>query len=180
MRQRIAIDMDEVMADTLTKRLALYTAEFGDEISAEDLHGKKIYDAVTEERRESVTSQLRTAGFFRDIPLMADVREVLPELMERYEVFITTAAMEYPNSFTEKYEWIKEHLPFFPDSHIVFCGDKSIIHADFLIDDTPHHFSRFAGQGILFTASHNVNEDRYPRVDSWSDVRKRFLGEPLT
>lgn len=180
MRQRIAIDMDEVMADTLTKRLALYLAEFGEEIPAESLHGKKIYDAVAEERRDAVSSQLRVAGFFRDIPLMVGARGVLAELMERYEVFITTAAMEYPNSFTEKYEWIKEHLPFFPDSHIVFCGDKSIIHADFLIDDTPHHFSRFAGQGILFTAPHNVNESRYQRVDSWSDVRKRFLGEPLT
>jgi 5'(3')-deoxyribonucleotidase len=179
MRQRIAIDMDEVLVDTVTRRLALYAAEFGEELAVEKLHGLKIYDAVPEAHRPGVLAQLTTAGFFRDLPPMPGALFVLGELMEKYEIFIATAAMEYPNSFTEKYEWIKEHLPLFPDSHIVFCGDKSIICADYLIDDTPHHFARFSGQGILFTASHNVHETRYPRVDHWSDVRKRFLGEPL-
>jgi 5'(3')-deoxyribonucleotidase len=179
MKQRIAIDMDEVLADTVTKRLAMYLTEFGEELPLEKLHGFKIYEAVPEAHQAGVRAQLTLAGFFRDIPLMAGAQFVLQELLEKYEVFITTAAMEYPNSFAEKYDWIKEHLPFFPDSHIVFCGDKSVINADYLIDDTPHHFTRFVGQGILFTASHNVHETRYPRVDNWSDVRKRFLGEPL-
>jgi hypothetical protein len=31
-----------------------------------------------------------------------------------------------------------EHFLFTPDSHLVFCGDKSIIAADFLIDDNAH------------------------------------------
>ncbi len=178
MKQRIAIDMDEVMADTLAKRLAIYRTEFGEELLVESLHGVNIYEAISEGRREAVRAQLFQPGFFREIPVMEGAKEVIRDLMEHYEIFITTAAMEYPHSFTEKYEWIKEHLPFFPDSHIVFCGDKSIIHADFLIDDTPHHFTRFAGQGILFGAPHNAKEERYPRVNSWSEVRKRFLGEP--
>lgn len=179
MKQRIAIDMDEVAADTLARRLALYRSEFGEELAAESLHGVHLHDAVGEERREAIQRHLYQPGFFREIPPMTGAREVIRDLMAHYEVFITTAAMEYPNSFTEKYEWIKDHLPFFPDSHIVFCGDKSIIHADFLIDDSPHHFLRFTGQGILFSAPHNAHETRYPRVDNWSDVRKRFLGEPL-
>ncbi len=179
MKQRIAIDMDEVAADTLTKRLALYQSEFGEELAADSLHGVHFHDAIREDRREAVRNHLLIPGFFREIPPMAGTKEVIQDLMAHYEVFITTAAMEYPNSFTEKFEWIKDHLPFFPDSHIVFCGDKSIINADFLIDDTPHHFAKFVGQGILFSAPHNANETRYPRVDNWSDVRKRFLGEPL-
>ena len=106
---------------------------------------------------------------------MAGSQEVLRELVERHEVFITTAAMEYPTSFTAKYEWIKEHFPFFPDTHIVFCGDKSIIATDFLIDDNAHHFARFQGQGILFASPHNVHETRYPRVENWEEVRQKFL-----
>ena len=38
-----------------------------------------------------------------------------------------------------KYAWMHEHFPFTPDSHLVFCGDKSIIAADFLIGDNAHH-----------------------------------------
>jgi 5'(3')-deoxyribonucleotidase len=177
-KQRIAIDMDEVMADTLAKRLAIYRSEFGEELPRESLHGVSLYEAVGEERRERVKAQLFQAGFFREIPVMEGAGETIRDLMQHYEIFIATAAMEYPHSFPDKYEWIKEHLPFFPDSHIVFCGDKSIIHADFLIDDSPRHFERFAGQGILLSSPHNAKETRYPRVDNWSDVRKRFLGEP--
>ena len=175
MNSRIAIDMDEVLADTLTKHLTVYNLEHGESLTKRDLEGKKIYDVVRADRRERVREYPRAQDFFRDIPLMPGSQEVLPRLLERYEVFITTAAMEYPTSFVAKYEWIKEHFPFFPDSHIVFCGDKSIIAADFLIDDNAHHFARFSGQGLLFSAPHNLLEARYPRLESWQDIHSRFL-----
>jgi 5'(3')-deoxyribonucleotidase len=57
----------------------------------------------------------------------------------------------------------------------VFCGDKSIILADYLIDDNLRQLSKFRGEGILYTAPHNVNETRYPRVNNWEDVRTMFL-----
>ena len=52
MSKRIAIDMDEVLADTLTHRLAIHNAEHGDDLSKADMRGRKIYDAVQEVRRE--------------------------------------------------------------------------------------------------------------------------------
>jgi 5'(3')-deoxyribonucleotidase len=175
MSTRIAIDMDEVLADTLSKHLAMYNLEHCDSLTKQDLGGKLIYEAVRSDRRERVREYPRAKDFFRDIPVMPGSEEILPLLLSSYEVFITTAAMEYPTSFAAKYEWIKEHFPFFPDSHIVFCGDKSIIAADFLIDDNAHHFERFKGQGVLFSAPHNLFESRYPRLDSWNDIGIRFL-----
>lgn len=49
--ERIAVDMDEVIADFLSKHLALYNAEFGDGLTADDLRGKKLRELVVEERR---------------------------------------------------------------------------------------------------------------------------------
>lgn len=175
MSTRIAIDMDEVLADTLAKHLAMYNLEHGDSLTKRDLEGKKIYEAVRADRSERVREYPRAKDFFRDIPVMPGSKDVLLLLLDHYEIFITTAAMEFPTSFAAKYEWIKDHFPFFPDSHIVFCGDKSIIAADFLIDDNARHFERFSGQGLLFSAPHNVFETRYPRLNSWQDVRMRFL-----
>ena len=175
MSNRIAIDMDEVLADTLSKHLAMYNLEHGDTLTKQDLEGKFIHEAVRADRRESVREYPRAKDFFRNIPVMPGSKEILPLLLSSYEVFITTAAMEYPTSFAAKYEWIKEHFPFFPDSYIVFCGDKSIIAADFLIDDNARHFERFKGQGLLFSAPHNLLESRYPRLDGWNDIRIRFL-----
>lgn len=174
-KRRIAIDMDEVLADTLAQFLAEYNREFGENLAKADLLHRKLVEIIPADRRERLRHYAKSPGFFCNIPVMAGSADVLHELRERYEVFIATAAMEFPTSFNEKYEWIKAHFPDFPDSHIVFCGDKSVIATDFLVDDSPRHFDRFAGQGFLFTAPHNLKEDRYPRLNDWADVRRQFL-----
>jgi len=99
---------------------------------------------------------------------------VIAELATRHEVVIASAAMDVPCSFDAKYRWLERHFPFIPPSHIVFCGDKAMVDADYLIDDRARHFSRFKGRGLLFSAPHNSGETRYPRVSSWNEVREFF------
>jgi len=171
---RIAIDMDDVLADTLTKFLLVHNRESGESLTEADVRGRRLLEFIPIER---IRQYAAIPGFFRDISVKAGSIPVLQALRERYEVFIASAAMEFPTSFNDKYAWIKEHFPDFPDTHIVFCGDKSIVAADFLIDDTPRHFERFIGQGYLFTAPHNLKENRYPRLNNWEDVRRQFLSE---
>jgi 5'(3')-deoxyribonucleotidase len=175
LKQRIAIDMDEVLADTTAQFLSHYNCEFGENLCKTDLAERKLAEIIPPDRRARLRHYALSAGFFRNIPPMPASQAVLADLRDRYEVFIATAAMEFPTSFNEKYAWIKEHFPDFPDSHIVFCGDKSVIAADFLIDDSPRHFDRFTGQGFLFTAPHNLSETRYPRLNDWTEVRRQFL-----
>ena len=73
--------------------------------------------------------------------------------------------MDVPCSFDAKYRWLRRHFPFIPPSHIVFCGDKGIVDADYLIDDRPRHLERFKGHTLLFSAPHNSAERRFHRVD---------------
>jgi 5'(3')-deoxyribonucleotidase len=82
--------------------------------------------------------------------------------------------MDVPISFDAKFRWLRRHFPFIPPAQIVFCGDKGIIDADYLIDDRARHFEGFKGSPLLFSAPHNAGERRYPRVDSWKDVREFF------
>lgn len=171
---RIAIDMDEVMADAVAKHLALYNKDYNDTITVEDLQGTKLGELRPELVNE-IRNYFDEPTFFRDLELIEGSQEVIRELSEHYEIFIATAAMEVPASFTAKYEWLKEHFPFLSDMNFVFCGDKSIIHADYLIDDNVRHFKRFCGQGILFTAPHNIHETGYVRVNNWGEVRDYFL-----
>jgi 5'(3')-deoxyribonucleotidase len=44
-----------------------------------------------------------------------------------------------------------------------------------MIDDDPKHFQKFGGEGIVYTAPHNIHETRFRRVDNWDDVREMFL-----
>jgi 5'(3')-deoxyribonucleotidase len=172
---RIAVDMDEVLADTLTKELHVYNREHGTSVAKNDLAGTNLDQAVRAEHRDRVRQYPRTEGFFRDIPVMPGSKRVLPLLFQQHEVFIVTAAMEFPTSFTAKFEWIKAHFPFVPERRIVFCGDKSIIAADYLIDDNASHFEKFSGQGLLFSAPHNIHELQYERLNDWHDIERRFI-----
>jgi 5'(3')-deoxyribonucleotidase len=85
--------------------------------------------------------------------------------------------MEVPNSFQDKYLWLKENLPFLNDQRFVFCGDKSILATDFLVDDSLYQLRGFKGQGILFTAPHNQlkKEHTYLRLNNWQEVAEYFL-----
>ena len=106
--------------------------------------------------------------------VLPDCRDVIAELAARHEVVIASAAMDVPCSFDAKYRWLQRHFPFIPPSNIVFCGDKAVVNADYLIDDRARHFARFKGRPLLFSAPHNAAETRYPRVESWADVREFF------
>ena len=174
-RKRIAIDMDEVSADALSRHLDLYNTRFKTTVSANDLKGRHLHEIVPEEHRPHVEEMVRKVGFFKDLSVMPGSQEVIRALQQRYDIFVTTAAMQFPNSFIEKYDWLAEHFPFIPWTHIVFCGDKSVIATDYLIDDHARNFEGFRGEGILYTAPHNVNVTGYRRVANWAEVRQMFL-----
>lgn len=173
--ERIAIDMDEVIADANHRFYEWYERDFNIRITDEQIHGKYMRDIVHADHREKVIQYLHTDGFFKDLPVMADSQQVIQELSKKYEIFIASAAMEFKTSFVHKYEWLHEHFPFIPWTHIVFCGNKSILDADYLIDDHARHFKHFRGQGILFSSPHNLNESWNPRVNNWKEVADMLL-----
>ena len=173
--KRIAIDMDEVLADTLGEHIIRYNRDHDEAITKADLEGKWLWEIVSVDRQERLEGYLRSEDFFEDLEVMADSQRVVKDLAMQYEVFIATAAMEFPNSFGPKFRWLRRHFPYLPPTHFVFCGDKSILKADYLIDDQPLHFRRFSGEGILFSAPHNLNVTGYRRVDSWQQVEDLLL-----
>ena len=178
---RICVDMDEVLADTLTEHLRRYNQKLGEHMSVGDLWGKGLWDVVSHDRQEQLRAFLEAGDFFEDLPLMPDAQEVMRDLAGRFEVFIATAAMTFPNSFGPKYRWLQQHFSFLPPTHYVFCGDKSILHADYLIDDMPRNLLQFEGTGILYSAPHNQTAQGFTRVENWREIAAFFSTkqEPL-
>jgi 5'(3')-deoxyribonucleotidase len=174
--KRICVDMDEVMADAVAEHLLRYNREFQSSLTKEDLRGKRFWQVVPEPHHAVLDAYLRAEDFFADLDVMADAPRVLAEMQQHYEIFIASAAMEVPTSFNAKYNWLERHFPFIPHTHIVFCGDKSILLADYLIDDNPRQLERFTGEGILYEAPHNVAVTGYQRVRNWLEIEALFLG----
>jgi 5'-nucleotidase len=176
--RRICVDMDEVMADTLSEHLRRYNQEFDESITTEDLTGKGLWEVTPLDRQQQLRAFLDAEDFFEDLPLMPGAQEVLKALTERFEIYIATQAMTVPNSLGPKYRWLQRHFPFIPPTNYVFCGNKCILRADYLIDDLPRNLQRFEGHGLLYTAPHNRNVTGYTRVANWHQVAEFFAAVP--
>jgi 5'(3')-deoxyribonucleotidase len=177
--KRICVDMDEVMADAVAEHLFRYNRDHDGTITKQDLRGKWIWDVVSPDHHLQLDEYLRSDDFFDVLDVMPDSQRVLDRLQSDYEIFIATAAMEVPTSFNAKYRWLARHFPFISASRIVYCGDKGILRADYLIDDNPRQLERFVGEGILYDAPHNAMATGYLRVKNWLDIEKLFLGGGL-
>ena len=172
---RVAVDMDEVIADAFGKMLRAYNERTGRNVTKEQIAREGIGvmfapEFLTPELKIELDELPHDRSFFGDLELMEGAQDALRELSKDFEIFIASAAMDVPSSFDAKYQWLKQYFPFIPQSHYIFCGDKSILNADFLVDDRPRHFEHFRGTGILFTAPHNVNRPAKLRANNWQDV----------
>lgn len=172
--KRIALDMDEVIAHVEPKFLDLFESRQGYRPEREAYWGGKIYHLPG---GENLREHLHEPGFFADLPVIPHSQEVVTWLQEHYEVFIVSAAQEFRNSLADKHDWLHRHFPGIPWKNFVFCGDKSIIQADYMIDDHVHNLEVFQGKGLLFTAAHNARETRFTRVNDWLEVRDFFVRE---
>jgi len=111
-RVRIAVDMDEVIADSHGRYLELYHRDYEIQMAAAQLQGKRFIEAVDPEHRSAVDLYAHTESFFRDLSVIPGSQDVLRQLWDRHEVFIASAAMEFPLSLTAKFEWLRQHFPF--------------------------------------------------------------------
>jgi 5'(3')-deoxyribonucleotidase len=173
--KRIAVDMDEVVADVLPKFLNLFEQHNGWRPSEADYQGKKLYALPG---GEGLRQALYQKGFFLDLPLIPGAQEGIQHLLqEGHEIFFVTAAQEFRNSLEDKYDWLLQYFPNISWKNFVFCGDKSIICADYLIDDHAFNLRTFKGKGLLFSAPHNMLETEFTRVNNWAEVLAFFEQE---
>ncbi|QEM07362.1 5'(3')-deoxyribonucleotidase [Mucilaginibacter rubeus] len=171
---RVAIDMDEVIADTIGKFISMYKERHGEEISLGNMEGKEFREILPPHLSETLRVYINERGFFRDIPVMPDAQEVVKALHEKYDVYIASAAMEFKYSLEDKQEWLEEHFPFISWTNIIFCGHK-ILDVDIMIDDRIKNFATFNGRKILYTSTHNMLLTDYERVNTWKEVAAKLL-----
>ena len=163
------------MANTHAKLVQLYLVSGASRYELAQLQEKSFQELLDDEERKAIFDQIFEPGFFADLDVMPGAQEAIVALQDRYEVFVATAAMEFPNSFNEKYDWLARHFPTIHWKNIIFLGDKSILGADYLIDDMPYNLHTFKGKGLLFDGLHNRDETAYERMMSWTDVTNLLL-----
>ena len=137
-RKKVYVDMDGVLCDF-----------FGAALSALRKYPEQKYPQ----------SQW---GFFLKLKEIPGAIESFRRLEEKYDVWILTRpSFRNVNCFTEKAQWIWDHLGFDVVQRMVVCGDKSLLKGEYLIDDTnTAGQSDFEGEWIHF------GSDKFPNWDS--------------
>lgn len=107
MKQRLLVDMDGVLADIYAQLIEFEYQELGIRQSYEKMNGTSEVDTF-----KNALEYIFSDGFFRNLPVMEGSIEVMRQLNEKYELFIVSAAMEFPKSLTDKFYWLEEHFPF--------------------------------------------------------------------
>lgn len=166
--------MDDVLADATGQFINFYEKEFGIRVTKESMYFKEEMKRFPDHHDEVYQFTFRK-NFFRTMEVNENSQEVVKKLNEKYEVFIVSSAMEFPNSLPEKLEWLAEHFSFLHWKQFVFCGSKKIVHGDYMIDDLPHNLEAFNGEKLLYTAPHNMQFNHFQRVNNWKEVGERFL-----
>ncbi|GEN30843.1 5'(3')-deoxyribonucleotidase [Cerasibacillus quisquiliarum] len=174
MKKTIALDMDQVLADLVQEKLDRFNKKYDKQLTKKDMIGLTLVEKYPE-LKDEIYQMVNTYDFFRHLPVIEHSQEVVQELSEHYDIFIATAAMFAPESLQAKYEWLREHFSFIPPHNFIFCGVKSIVHTDYLIDDSLEQLEIFKGQGIMFSAPHNRYEDFDVKLDDWLHVRDYFM-----
>ena len=164
--------MDGVLADVYPRFFELYEQETGNKKTMGEIIGLKEGEAFPELYR-----WVKTPGFFRSIPVMADSQRVLKLLNKTYEILVISMATEFPVSLTDKQMWINDHFPFISWRQVIFCGNKSLIPADLMIDDHFKNLDHFKGETIIFSQPHNINNtyNQHKTVSSWREIEKLLL-----
>ena len=167
--------MDEVIADPMGAMIEWYSKEYKLPVDYDKMRVGSWVKGFPEQHQQMIRNRIYEPGFFRNLPLMKDSIEVLGEMNNKYELFIVSAATEFPNSLKDKLEWLNEHFPFISWRQLVLCGDKRMINGDHMIDDHVRNLVHFPGKKYLFTSPHNVDVTDYKRLNNWKEAAEVFL-----
>lgn len=172
--KRLIVDMDDVLANATGQFINYYERDFGVRVERAVLNGKHESEGFPDNHNILRKYPLQE-NFFRTMVPNELSQDVLEKLNNKYDLFIVSAAVQFPQSLTEKLAWLNEYFSFLSWKQIVFCGSKTVVHGDYMIDDLPHNLEHFNGEKIIFTAPHNIHLNHLHRVNNWKEVGEKLL-----
>lgn len=174
----ILVDMDGVIADFEQGFLHEWKKKFPHHpyIPLEKRKTCRIIDDYSNELGKDVESIYTAPGFFYSLPPIEGAKEALIKMQQSaHDVFICTKSISnFENCILEKYQWIAQHLGYEWTKKIIVARDKTLIYADFLIDDK----SEITGlkkpywKYVLFDKPYNRNVNTEPRItwETWEKI----------
>ncbi len=182
---RIAVDMDEVLADLVGPILRRWNDLNGTNFDKSHIDVFRMESTLGVDRTGRpaeglIDEWMNEKGFFSSLDPMPGAIEGLNILRKNHDVLIVTSVPErLVGVFDEKRAWMRKHFPDISMKSVIACSRKGCIDADVLIDDAEHNivdFTEAGGEAIVFDAAWNRNMTKYKylhlirRAETWGDV----------
>lgn len=164
---KVAVDVDNVLADFTAHFIQYYNRVHPDDIISEssivdyDFNGLK-YNAENEEL-------WLIPGFISSIPLRKNAEQGFLRLCENFDVIVVTACdLE---SVNERNIWFANNFPWFDRKNIIIAERKNLINFDYIIDDSPFVLQSVGKErGICVNHAYNQHLKGYHRINDIEDA----------
>lgn len=172
--KKIGIDLDTTLNNLEEKWVKEYNKDYHDNLKEFDRWDTE--NTVKPECGTKIFDYLHKPGFFRDLEIKPNAKNVVDFLSEHYELYIVTAYS--PDTCLDKANWVKDKDIAIDQRNIIFINNKNLLKLDYLIDDGPHNIENFKnGTPIIFDMPYNryLNSKEYPyRYNNWLQIKEFF------
>ena len=171
---RLLVDMDGVITDFEQGILNAYRFQHPGKpyIPLEQRTTFRVKDQYTPELQPFIEEIYLSRGFFQELPpIKGSIEAVLTLVRRGDDVRICTTSLPgNPYCVQEKYGWIASNIGSDWTKRLIITEDRTIIHADKLIDDNPHitGIQIPTWEHILYTQPYNLQVTDKKRL-TWQD-----------
>lgn len=170
----IAVDVDGTTLNLMKVFLEIYNLDYHDTLTEDAITSWDITQLLKPEARSTFIQYFEDPSLYYAIepyPYALEAVKLLKFLGHRV-VFATSSTVGASGA---KYKKLKE-LGFLDDlNDYMEVKDKSLIRANFLIDDGMHNILAFkSGASILIERPWNCHENHSPKVKNWEEVATLF------
>lgn len=175
---RIAIDVDDVIAQSLKHWIELYNSDYDDCLSLETITDWDLTKFV--KCGSEIYEYLKEPSFYDGVVPIVGAQTIIRSLRARGHeiIFVSAGASIEKTKWLFEYSFINQIFPH--DPCLVYASNKALINADMIIDDRASTVVRYPKGGIIFAQPWNdiklwpLNVER---VESWADIWRLLSDE---
>jgi len=163
----VSIDVDDVCLSLVDNWIKYYNKDFSDNLTVDKITEWDISKFIKPSAKKTIYQYVEKEDVYKTAEPVANALEGVNLIKEcGYRVIYVTAN----NPYNSKFNWLlkNEFLDNYKD--FVSAYDKSLILADYLIDDKYENVIDFKGIGILFNRPWNEYSLYHNRVENWDDI----------
>ena len=191
-RRTILLDVDHVVC--FSGFLPAVNAFLGTNYEIDDFTDYYVDEAaIPRERFDEFIKFLNKRNIYDDASMLPGAVETIEKLNEEYSIFICSSCLNpfdlegSGRLFKDKYDFLREHLPFIDPENYIFTNAKHIIKADIQIDDRLSNLDNDIEIRILFPSYHNkdITDEELSKMgviragndwrNGWEEISKILL-----